>query len=492
MQLSCAITSPGLGQCVTNVVTKCGGIVVGIEIRGTALGSVFGQYSLTYSEDGGPIQDIAVVYPNCDGPYLNSVSSSMVQVSNNILGYLNVLWLSPNATNITVYLAVTAKPGGHPVEPCKKTTTFSWLVKNVNITMVGSYFADVAPDAFQSGMTKQLLNAPGDPDISIGGIFSVQGGANIYGCGRIISQFQLTLYAPPPTLPVPSYTSANSGLVANIRPAVSYMLDPILNPWKAQLGCPPPINLVSTIISNGNLVVQWSTFACGLNTFATLKPSWWNSVPLNGRFVILLEARDRSSFSAPGVDFPGVVSADDQVAVWIDNRSVIAKLESIGTEKRGCGLLKLNDYRHKGCQIQGVAWDPPIDIVKYPIQKRPNDNFGGYKLTLHKNGCDPNVLSPLSTNIPTNYNTRVPPNSWVAALSSTQTGVLAQWDIVKDLDNGAVDPVWPSLKLRRGDRCAYTLVLEVWDTTKSGEMGFGPPKHGDSVTFSIEILNDLP
>ena len=120
----------------------------------------------------------------------------------------------------------------------------------------------------------------------------------------------------------------------------------------------------------------------GLNgtpiTAPKVQGTTWNSNPLNGRFVLLVEVRD-----APTGGGAATVAGVDQVAVWIDNRIPTAHIESIGG-LAACGDLYLSHYKGTTADILGIAWDPPIDFSAPQI--RPNDNFGSYGLSFQKNG----------------------------------------------------------------------------------------------------------
>ncbi|NIP85112.1 MAG: hypothetical protein GTO03_05955, partial [Planctomycetales bacterium] len=140
------------------------------------------------------------------------------------------------------------------------------------------------------------------------------------------------------------------------------------HPW--QSGC-FPLNTPNTIL-NGDLVALWSADHCTLGSFSYTVPKVkpvpsWDSRPLNGRYVILLEVRDRLE---AGGSFPGDLAAKDQVVVWIDNHlRPEASITLIGGVM-GCGDLHLQDFVGKTAEIRGVAWDPPIDPTA--PQQKPN------------------------------------------------------------------------------------------------------------------------
>lgn len=470
--LLCEITQPAMGACAqTTFVAACAPLA-GIQIRGTAAGATFNHYTLGYSWGGGPIVRSAVVYPNCDRPPAHP--SSNVPVYGGILGYLDVTLLPPGVTEFTIYLDVYDAGTGH----ASCTQTFKVKTTAVEITAAAKVNALVAKDPWNPASSTKLIKAVNDPDpnvpeLSIGGSFSVDGSAYVVGCDRIMTQFLLARFKVNPMAPVPTFPDATGGTPL-IGPVV---YDDIPgHPW--QSGCWPIIT--PNTIMNGDLVAQWDFINCPFpvpHAVPKVKPlPFWNSAPLNGRFAILLEVRDRLLPAGP---FPGDLAAVDQVTVWIDNQWPTASIKSIGGIT-GCGDLYLKDYMGATAEILGQAWDPPIDPTL--PQKQPNDNFGSYGLGFQKDGGASGTIAPATPNV------RVP-NVWPGPLGAA-VGKLADWDIVAALDGGP-GPLPPgSEKLERGKRCAYVITLTVEDTTHVGDSGMhhavGP------VLYAINVINDIP
>jgi hypothetical protein len=369
------------------------------------------------------------------------------------------------------------------------TRDFQLKTVAVEITAAAKVNTVVAEDAFlhplvgpPAGIIKQIkagLNPdpnPLVPELSIGGSFSVDGSAYVVGCNRLMTQYQLVEFALNPNNPVPAFPSAVGG--TNLVPNVVYGDNPATHPW--QSGCPLGAITPNTI-ENGDLVAVWGSEFCVFpfpHNVPKVQGTFWNSNPLNGRYVIFLEVDDRA---LPLGTYPGTLAATDQVTVWIDNQSPIAKINSIGGIT-GCGDLRLSDYLTSTAEVRGVAWDPPIDSSA--PQKAPNDNFGSYGLSFQKDG-DPLAGGPIP---PATPGVRVP-NIWPGPLLITDEGTLANWDIVSALDGGA-GPLPPhSPKLVRGTRCAYVISLSVVDTTHVGDSG----NHNSAgpVLYAINVINDL-
>jgi hypothetical protein len=454
--------------------------LVGIVITGTAAGAAFDHYTLQYSW-GGPLMQSAVVYPSCGRPPAQTQSNAAVV--GDTLGWLDVTLLPPGIPAFTVQLDVFNAAGG------RVTCIRNFQIKTtaVEITDAATVNALVAEDPFNLGSFTKLIKAinnpsTSEPELSIGGAFSVYGSAYVVGCDRILSQYTLVNYAVSPLSPVPSFPDASQPGNSPMLPAPVVYDDVPGHPW--QSGCFPVIT--PNIILNGDLVAQWSVNNCP-NPFPpppffsvpkVKAIPFWDSNPRNGRYVIFLETRD--TLVSPKT-FPGSVAAVDQVVVWIDNRQPIGQIKSIGGIT-GCGDLHLKDYLGTTAEILGVAWDPPIDPGA--PQKRPNDNFGSYSLFFERNG-DPLATGVIPGATPT---TRVP-NVWPLLPPGT-FGTLAHWDIVAALDGGA-GPLPPhSPKILRGERCAYVVVLSVSDTTHVGDSGInhstGP------ILYAINIINDIP
>ena len=471
-------------------VAACGSLA-GIEIDGTAAGSAFTNYTLSYSL-GGPIINDAVVYPDCSRPPITPSSST--PVNSGVLGYLDVDLLPPATTMVTVYLDVYGSGGLH----LPRTAVFNLAINAIEITAVATVAATVGQDPFNSSpsIIKMVQNVSNPAfEQSVGGVISVTGSAYAFGCGKQMTQYQLAEFGPAlGAIPLPSPTPSPTALGGNPLIAPVIYDGTSAHPWSS--GCPFGPVTPNTIL-NGDIVAQWSTESC-LFPFPHTVPKIssnlkWNS-GASGRYVIFLEV-DEGPIVSPHT--PVVPAGEDQIAVWIDNFPVTGLITQIGNVV-GCGDLHLKDYVGTTAPVLGLAWDYPIDITA--TQKLPNDNFGSYSLSYQKNGGSmrPFLASdytPNGTPAGTPPTVRVP-NLWQATPPTTaQAALLASWDIVTALDGGPPpDPNNPCVatnpwQLPRGCRCAYVLELVVGDTTWVGDGGnnnsTGP------ILFAINIINDI-
>ena len=473
--LRCQITSPAANACADATFVAACSPLVAIPITGTAAGSSFHHYTLSYSWGGGAAVTDAVVYPDCSRP--PGSPSSNVPVFGGTLGYLDVTLLPAGETQFTVYLDVFDSGAGHVECP----QTFQVKTAAIEITAAAKVNDLVAEDPFNPGSFTKLIKDTNDPSItvperSIGGAFSVDGSAYTVGCDRIMTQFVLARFAVSPLAPVPTFTSAGGGTPL-IAPVV--YADSPAHPW--QSGCFPVIT--PNVIENGDLVAFWSSDNCTFLGMPYTVPKvkgvpFWDSNSLNGRFVILLEVRDHLLPAGPFP--PGDLAGVDQVVVWIDNQIPVSDILSIGGVS-GCGDLHLKDYVGITADVLGVAWDPPIDPTA--PQQQPNDNFGQYTLTFQKDG------DPLASGTIITSTNRVP-NIWPGPLGGA-FGTLANWDIVTALDGGS-GPLPPhSPQLPRGQRCAYVVNLWVSDTTHVGDSGNHHVPFPDPFQYAIEVINDV-
>lgn len=468
--LMAEIDTPVMGTCATSGVVAACASFNGITITGNAAGGTFTHYTLSYRWGLGPWVNDAVVYPNCGRP--PGQTSSNVAVGGGILGYLDRFLLPPGETTFDILLDVFGTGALHLTD----TTSFKLKTLAVQVKEAAQVNAFVAADPFHLASSTKLIKAVNDinpavPELSIGGSFTITGSAYVVGCDRLMTQYVLAHYAVSTAAPVPLFPDASGGVP--IIPPVVYGDNPS-HPWSS--GCPPFPPTPNTIL-NGNLVAGWSTETCmiGPPSVPKVDGTTWSSGPLNGRYVLLVEARDRA---LPGGLYPGTVAAVDQVVVWIDNKETDGAIISIGGIT-GCGDLHLKDYVGTTAAVTGIAYDPPIDAAT--LQQEPNDNFGGYAMSFQKNGGAGGSIPALTPNL------RVP-NVWPGPPPPAPGGVLANWDIVAALDGGVGPVPTNPWQIIRGSRCAYVLFLTVWDKTHVGDSG---GNHHITKSYAINVINDL-
>lgn len=476
--------------------------LAGIEITGTAAGSAFTSYTLTYSVGASPAVNAAVVYPDCSRPPANPSAST--PVSAGVLGYLDFTLLLPTTTQVTVYLDVYGSGGLHQ----QISAVFQLEINAIDISAAGMVTTTVGQDPFSaSASIIKMLQNVANPTVeqSIGGNISVTGSAYAFGCGNQMTQYQLAEFGPVTFGPGPGVVHIPAPGPSPTALGGTPLIAPVVydgtaaHPWSSGcfLGFPVP----NTIL-NGDLVAWWTTDNCWAPfpppghsyTIPAISSNGTWASGASGRYLLFLEV-DEAPIALPHT--PVVPAGEDQVVVWIDNHPVLALITQIGSVV-GCGDLHLKDFYGNGgpnprCPVIGMAWDYPIDITA--PQQIPNDNFGSYWLTFQQNGGSPQNF--LATDYAPNGTLGTPtvrvPNLWQATAPTmpAQAATLALWDIVTALDAGGPlpNPAKP-WQLPRGQRCAYVITLAATDTTLINNATDHNTK--GPINFAINIINDIP
>ncbi|MDT7689878.1 MAG: hypothetical protein QOE46_2637 [Acidobacteriota bacterium] len=483
--LNCALTQPQ-GCKHGNTQLLAGRLLE--PIIGTASGIGFSRYLLEVRYAGAAIPG-AIIYADGGGNPDTSLTHGNHQVTSGKLGFVDLQVAAAgagaqlyNSANFEVRLHVVGIDSSEHV--C--ATTFQLALEVAAIKKVGAAWAH---DYINQNEMLCRVPAPGAPSpgphvinpASVGsdnnGIY-VRGSAWSYGCdAEQIAELHMwaipdenfsfaqpaagTSPITPPAIPgtvqisVVVFTDnsqrasnpldlpSDEGAILTYAPGWTTRTDHFYIPQPFPL---PPIDI--PVVVPDLTEIGWVT-------------------PATGKYTLLLALLDTA----------GNTFYDIQ-RVWVDNDPVIAKITSIGG-LTGCLDLRLSDFQKTTCEIRGFAWDRAIRVLD--PQAAPNDNFGGYGLGYQKNGV-PGGLSIA----PATPGVRVP-NVWDETPPAADD-VLANWDIVADLDNGASPPPAGSHKLQRGTRCAFNISLGVSDTTLVGE---GGASHSNSFNFAVNIINDL-
>ena len=457
-----------------------------VVVRGTASGSVFSSYTLALELSGTP-QAITIDYPG-------GGASGVVAVVNGELGRMHVDTLEPT-TGYKVILTVHGAGGA--TSTC--TSLFDLQEKIVYVEKIGKVLAQVV-GAHPSDPTEPLRLAkdtpgaptlPADPENSVGGTISIEGGADVFGCDRQMNewalQYQVVAFGSDP------HQADGAGPWTDIKVLPIFNTDAVHPRRYSFLG----INFLPNFVINGDLTRRWATRQILQTLFPpTFQPrrvteseDWATAAAaaLNGRYTVRLRVKHDVMLGGGPIE-----ELYDAVTAWIDNRQILGQITGLaiagGAALDACDELKLSQFVVGGSKVSmnitGRAWDPIILDSYLPHTDAPNDNFGHYNLTFKKDGGATYV------NIVTNQTTPVPPDRQVALPAAPgDVGTLAGWDIVGALDAGPpAGPPAPYPKIYRGDRCAYLIRLYVTDTTHVSDKG---DTHDIDFYWPFCIENDL-
>lgn len=480
-RLNCEITLPS-GCTATEYDAALDKLI--IRVKGTASGAVFGHYTLEVVGT-----TIPVIYPGGGG-------SGTAPVTNGELGKLDVSGFEPTAGLVVRLTVFPSGAGGTSV--CQKT--FEIKREMVYITAIGGVTAQVMGvhpvDPTEPLKLVKVDDLPATPEASLASGISIEGGADVWGCGREMSEYVLQYQAV--ASPNPPWQRDEPAGWTNINAPLPFGVNDLLHPRTySYLG-----TMLPNYVLNGELTRRWALRQILQSIFPFIKaPRWitepigWNTGGLNGRFTVRLRVQHQPLLPPPDAPPPEIY---DAATVWLDNRPIDGKITNMSIAGGGAlavcdelllsQFVKLTPTVHKvNANIEGRAWDPII-LNSYPHTGHPNDNFAGYELQFKKDGgawAIPPIPHP---------GTRVPNILQEGPLPALPagTGTLASWDIVGALDAGPLPggiPPDPYPKIYRKQRCAYLIELHVSDTTNVG--GSGTP-HQTWDYFPFCIMNDLP
>jgi hypothetical protein len=522
--LTCAITKPGAGDCVEEQYFPGPG-VLGIEIVGTATGAFCDHYILEWKDPLAP----PIAYTQAGFKYTAPAPPTGPGACGKVnatLGYLDT-FSTPVPSDVEIRLTVFAKQGA----PCIREVTFQIFKKRVWIGAIEGVQVESPPGWVNPNA--RLFNTGIGQEASFGTALEVWGQAFVGGCfGKEIKRYTLS-YQP------------------------GFVNDPTLGAWTQfwQVDYNSLRQKAAVQIGNLDLTSFWRFVQlcfigpCPPNPFIEydeLDPTRWVSgvtppaVPGGQFFPIDPElAPIWASQSLPPTncysgqytlrlaveDTLGGIYYDTQ-HVWFDNKAIYGEITSL-LGVAPCAVLNLSQIPNAGncgvvwpLSIQGIAYDEYI--LETDTLTHPSDNFGGYCLTLTKQGgvessCSPIVLSvalPVpSPASPTNVGTQRVGDPGVRCLTAAPlpmgfvippktSNTLTVMDArMFDADCAAsASPVPPAgFALHRANPktgqaaecCAFFFALDVWDTSICPSLSGG---HHQPPTFiwPIYICNDLP
>jgi len=484
-RLFCEITEPT--GCAKEEIDQNTGNPM-LTVKGTASGTVFGHYTLKLQ--GHP--ECTVTYPPGGGS---------VPVVNGVLGWIDTSPVSPGA--YTVELTVFPAGAG---SPCTKFSPINILRAAVWLDKVGRVkVQDIGTHPTDSNERLRVLkvNSSDLKETAIGGSVSVEGGAYLEGCDKRMFEYALDHHAAPYGAADPGSAPPEADAAGGWTNILTLAYGDVLqHPYTWSCGF---LIGIPNYITNGILTRKWDIGNCTLPPhplYFTNSGNDWNTGTLNGRYTLRVHEKHKP------LGLPGPVEDLYEAAtLWVDNQQIVAKIRKFrltgGAGLDVCGELALSQFLPSmgKVDILGHAWDPLIvDPPAAPVDHRPNDNFGGYRLWFRKDGgalkeiviSEPPYVPPPPG--PVLVNPRPVPNvrqvAEPPADDVTNADVLTVWNIVKALDAGPMPPSPapdPGEKIYRGQRCAYIVYLSVWDETHVSDDG----AHSDTDQFPFCIVNDL-
>jgi hypothetical protein len=547
--LTCEITSPAPDACAVEQYYAGPG-VWGVEIVGTATGVSCDHYILEWKDPLAPptaYTQAFIVYP----PPAPPTGPGACGVAGGPLGYLQTFG-TPVPTDVEIRLTVFSSQTGQA--PCVIEVSFQIFEQRVSIENVGGINVPNWSDP-----SSQLSGVPPGPTppgpsrvLSLGDAIEIWGHAWVGGCSSAqMKRYTLSYQAgfvtnplagtwtqfwevdynspleqavasnsymdltsvwqfvqicfppvPPCPRPVPPYTQPYPIQYDQLDPASWY--SGVGLPCSAGPAAPPgqgpyPIDPQPPLIP-GNI---WAS--------QTLPPSNCYS----GQYTLLLSVEDTG----------GHFYYDTQ-EVWFDNKAVYGEITGI-LGVAPCAVINLSQIPNAGnCN---VAWPLAIEGIAYDeyiIEGNttpPSDNFGGYCMTLTRQGGSESVCTPVSLSValpvpnPTSPATvgtnRIgDPGVRCATASPPPVGpVTKSSNVLTTMDARMFDatcgckasPVPPAgFALNRADPttgeagqcCSFFFTLEVWDNTVCEFLSGG--RHYAAapcvLIWPVYICNDLP
>lgn len=524
--LTCAITSPTPGVCAIEAQYPSAG-VIGIEIDGTATGVGCTDYILEWRD---PI--LATPYTQTYITYASPAPAAGPGACGKVgttLGYLQT-YGTPVPDFVEVRLTVNGSPGE---QPCVQEVEFRIFRTRVSIEAIAGVGVPNWTDA-----NSQLVGLSPSRTLSFGDAMQISGHAWVGSCpGMTMKRY--TLWYQPGFVTSPTagswtqfwevdYTSGYQ------QAAIESNYMDLTSIWEFVQLCPFPFVCPPYPIQYDELVpLYWYG-----GVAASPGPA---APPTQGPFRIIPELPPPGNVWATQTlptnncysgqytlrlmveDTAGNLYYDTQ-QVWFDNKEIYGEISGI-LGVAPCAVINLSQIMNAGdCSkvwplaIQGIAYD---EFIIEGDMSTPSDNFGGYCMTVTKQGgleaspCTPiteSVALPIpNPSSPVNVGTsRVgdpglrctmdspPPSGMVSKHTNTLTTMDAR---MFDASCGCkASPAPPSgFALKRGDPangipgecCSYWFTLDVWDNTVCQYLSGG---HHSAIPFiwPVYICNDLP
>ena len=501
--LSCEITKPAAGTCVEEKEFPAVSLL-GVEIVGTATGAGCVSYTLEWKSPLDPpaaYSQTGIVYAGSPGP--------------GICGKVNTTlgWLDTFSTPVPNEIEIRLRVFGQGNQICEKTTQFQLFKKRVWISAVEGVQVENPPGVFDNAA--RLSDPVTHNELSFGTALEIFGHALVGKCfGRDIKRYTLSYqvgFVNDPTLgPWTQFWQVdyNSPLQRNAIQTSNFDLTSF---WQFNSVCLfPPCPPHLPLVWDDLIPTRWSTNVGGqfFPVDPQLPPIWGSQTlpPVNcfsGKYTVRLDVEDTTA-----------VHFYDLQHVWFDNKAIYGEITGLGGVP-ACAVVNLSQLPHAGdcttawpLSIDGIAFDELIFEGDFTI---PSDNYGGYCVTLTKqggaqSGCSP-ILESVALPVPspaspttTGLNrigdpgvrcpTAAPPYVGPPLVKTHNSLTVMDGRMFDAVCAGSASPVPPAgFPLKRGTCCSYYFVLEVWDKSICPSLSGG--RHEASWIWPIYVCNDL-
>ncbi len=515
--LTCEITKPAEDSCADETYFPAIPLL-GIEIIGTAAGAGCDHYILEWKAPADP----PAAYTQAGIVYAGSPGPGICGIVNGTLGWLDT-FSTPVPDQVEVRLSVFPAQGS----PTQCTSSFALFRKRVWISAVEGVQVESPPGVLDN--SARLIDPVTHNELSFGTALEIFGHALVGKCfGKDIKRYTLSYQAGfvnDPTLGVWTQfwqVDYNSPLQ---RAAIQTSNFDLTSFWVQKHLCLfPPCPPHPMLVYDELVPTRWFSGltppAVPPGQFFPIDPALppiWASQALpssncySGKYTLRLAVED----TAANVYY-------DLQHVWFDNKAIYGEITGLLGVKP-CAILNLSQLPNAGdCSkvwplgIEGIAYDEYIIEGDFSI---PSDNYGGYCLTLTKqggaqSGCTPIVESvalpiPAPASPVTVGTNRIGDPGMRCPTASPPPGgpVVKTHNVLTQMDGRMLDavcapsaiPVPPAgFALKRanpstgepGECCAFFFTLLVWDKSICPSLSNG--RHEASWVWPVYICNDLP
>ena len=518
--LTCDITSPTQGACATEQYFPGPG-VLGIEIIGTATGAFCDHYILEWKDPLDPpasYTQAGITYSSPAPPTGPGACGKL----NATLGFLDT-FATPVGTDVEIRLTVFSTQAG----TCVTEVSFQIFKQRVSIEAIEGVQVQSPPG--WPDPNARLVNTAIGQVASFGTALEILGHAWVGRCGgkqvkRYTLSYQPGFVNDPTVGPWTQFWQVDYNSLRQ-QAAIQDGYFDLTSFWQfisICFGiCPPNLPIQYDQLNPTRWLSGVTPPAVPPGQFFRVDPELppvWTSQslpPINcysGQYTLRLTVED----TLGGLYY-------DVQHVWFDNKAIYGEITGL-LGVAPCAVVNLSQIPNAGTcnvvwplSIQGIAYDEYI--LENDTVNHPSDNFGGYCVTLTRqgglqSGCAPVSLSvalPVNApNSPTTTGTQRVGQPGTRCLTASPPPLVIppkQSNALTVMDARMLDatcaaqasPVPPAgFALNRANPgtgqpaecCAFYFLLEVWDTSICPSLSGG--RHEATWIWPIYICNDLP